>query len=157
MRIFGIDKNLKSPTEYACKHKPGLIGGIELWNQMNAFRGKICELLVASSSTDTVKFIFVDPKIYQYKDQTDLQKKVNEAMKKSKIKADDLQEVVKVYTALTKNESWVDENESGGVHWLAKTFNHAPSVAVIASLSGLQKEILTARADVLSILNSRLE
>ena len=157
MRIFGIDKNLKAPTEYACKHKPGLKGGIELWNQMNDFRGKICELLVASSSTDTVKYKFVDPKIVAFKDLVDLQKKVNEAMKKSKIKADDFQEVVKIYTALTKNESWVDEHQPDGVHWLAKTFNHAPSVAAIASLSGLQKEILTARADVLVILNSRLE
>jgi hypothetical protein len=155
MRIFGIDKSLKTPTEYACKHKSGLKGGIELWNQMNSFRGKLCEILVASSS-DSVKYSFVDPKIYEYKDQTDLQKKVNEAMKKSKIKADDLQEVVKIYTALTKNESWVDEHEPGGVHWLAKTFNHAPSVAAIASLSGLQKEILTARADAVSLIRSRL-
>ena len=155
MRIFGIDKSLKTPTEYACKHKSGLKGGIELWNQMNTFRGKLCEILVASSS-DSVKYSFVDPKIYEYKDQTDLQKKVNEAMKKSKIKPDDLQEVVKIYTALTKNETWVDEHEPGGVHWLAKTFNHAPSVAAIASLSGLQKEILTARADAVSLIRSRL-
>ncbi|MBU3659537.1 MAG: hypothetical protein FGM14_06695 [Flavobacteriales bacterium] len=155
MRIFGIDKNLKTPTEYACKHKPGLKGGIELWNQMNSYRGKLCEILVASSS-DSVKYSFVDPKIVEYKDLADLQKKVNEAMKKSKIKSDDLQEVTKIYTALTKNESWVDEHEPGGVHWLAKTFNHAPSVAAIASLSGLQKEILTARADAVSLIRSRL-
>lgn len=155
MRIFGIDKNLKTPTEYACKHKPGLKGGIELWNQMNSYRGKLCEILVASSS-DSVKYSFVDPKIVEYKDLADLQKKVNEAMKKSKIKNDDLQEVTKIYTALTKNESWVDEHEPGGVHWLAKTFNHAPSVAAIASLSGLQKEILTARADAVSLIRSRL-
>lgn len=155
MRIFGIDKNLKTPTEYACKHKPGLKGGIELWNQMNSFRGKLCEILVASSS-DSVKYSFVDPKIVEYKDLPDLQKKVNEALKKSKIKADDFQEVTKIYTALTKNESWVDEHEPGGVHWLAKTFNHAPSVAAIASLSGLQKEILTARADAVSLIRSRL-
>lgn len=57
---------------------------------------------------------------------------------------------------MTKNESWVDEHEPGGVHWLAKTFNHAPSVAAIASLSGLQKEILTARADAVSLIRSRL-
>lgn len=155
MRIFGIDKNLKAPTEYAGKHTSGLKGGIELWNQINAYRGKLCEILVASSS-DSVKYSFVDPKIYAYKDLTDLQKKVNDGLKKSKIKGDDLQEVVKIYTALTKNESWVDEHEPGGVHWLAKTFNHAPSVAAIASLSGLQKEILTARADAVSLIRSRL-
>ena len=55
MRIFGIAKNMKAPEVYACKSPEAkeAKGGIELWNQMNEFRGKICELLVSSSSTDT--------------------------------------------------------------------------------------------------------
>jgi hypothetical protein len=158
MRIFGIAKNLKKPEVYACKSPDakGAKGGIELWNQMNAFRGKICELIVASSSSDTAKYSFVDPKIYAFKDLTDLQKKVKEGLKKSKISVDDIQDVKKIYESLTKNEMLEDEHEPGGVHWLAKTFNHAPSVAAIASLSSLQKEILTARADAVSLIRSRL-
>jgi len=158
MRIFGIAKNMKEPEVYACKspEAKGAKGGIELWNQMNAFRGKICELLVASSSTDTAKYKFVDPKIYAFKDLTDLQKKVKDGLKKSKINGDDVQDVEKIYKSLTKNEMLEDEHEPGGVHWLGKTFNHAPSVAAIASLSSLQKEILTARADAVSLIRARL-
>jgi len=154
MRIFGIDKSLVKPTSYTCKSSTNK-GGIDLWTQMNDYRGKLCELLVASSS-DTVKYSFSDPKIYSFKDLADLQKKVKEGFKKSNIKNDDFQEVAKIYTALTKNETLVDEHEPGGVHWLAKIFNHAPSVAAIASISGLQKEILTARADAVSLIRSRL-
>lgn len=154
MRIFGIDKSLVKPTSYTCKSSTNK-GGIDLWTQMNDYRGKLCELLVASSS-DTVKYSFSDPKIYSFKDLADLQKKVKEGFKKSNIKNDDIQEVAKIYTALTKNETLVDEHEPGGVHWLAKIFNHAPSVAAIASISGLQKEILTARADAVSLIRSRL-
>lgn len=154
MRIFGIDKSLVKPTSYTCKSSTNK-GGIDVWTQMNDYRGKLCELLVASSS-DTVKYSFSDPKIYSFKDLADLQKKVKEGFKKSNIKNDDIQEVAKIYTALTKNETLVDEHEPGGVHWLAKIFNHAPSVAAIASISGLQKEILTARADAVSLIRSRL-
>jgi len=154
MRIFGIDKSLVKPTSYTCKSSTNK-GGIDVWTQMNDYRGKLCELLVASSS-DTVKYSFSDPKIYSFKDLADLQKKVKEGFKKSNIKNDDFQEVAKIYTALTKNETLVDEHEPGGVHWLAKIFNHAPSVAAIASISGLQKEILTARADAVSLIRSRL-
>ena len=158
MRIFGIAKNMKKPDVYACKspEAKGAKGGIELWNQMNAYRGKLCELLVASSSNDSVKYSFVDPKIVAFKDLTDLQKKVKDGLKKSKINGDDVQDVEKIYKALTKNEMLEDEHEPGGVHWLAKTFNHAPSVAAIASISSLQKEILTARADAVSLIRSRL-
>lgn len=158
MRIFGIAKNMKAPEAYACKspEAKGAKGGIELWNQMNDFRGKVCQLLVESSSSDTVKYKFVDPKVYAFKDLTDLQKKVKDGLKKSKISGDDVQDVEKIYKSLTKNEKLEDELEPGGVHWLAKTFNHAPSVAAIASLSALQKEILTARADAVSLIRSRL-
>lgn len=158
MRIFGIAKNMKKPDVYACKspEAKGAKGGIELWNQMNAYRGKLCELLVASSSNDSVKYSFVDPKIVAFKDLTDLQKKVKDGLKKSKINGDDVQDVEKIYKALTKNEMLEDEHEPGGVHWLAKTFNHAPSVAAIASISSIQKEILTARADAVSLIRSRL-
>jgi hypothetical protein len=158
MRIFGIAKNMKAPEAYACKspEAKGAKGGIELWNQMNDFRGKLCQLLVESSSTDTAKYKFVDPKIYAFKDLADLQKKVKDGLKKSKINGDDVQDVEKIYKSLTKNEMLEDEHEPGGVHWLAKTFNHAPSVAAIASLSALQKEILTARADAVSLIRSRL-
>jgi hypothetical protein len=155
MRIFGINENLKEPKEYKCKSS-NTAGGIELWNNMLKFRGELCSILVKSSSNDSVKYNFVDPKIDKYKDLTDVQKQVATAFKKCKISPEDYADVEKIYIALTKNKEWEDEHNPGGVHWLAKTFNHSPSVAAIASLSSLQKEILTARADAISLIRSRL-
>ena len=155
MRIFGIASNLKKPEPYKCKSSAST-AGIELWNNLLKFRGEISSLLVTSSSNDSVKYSFVDPKVIKYKDLADLQKTVSAAFKKCKISPEDYSDVEKIYISLTKNEDWEDEHNPQGVHWLGKTFNHAPSVAAIASLSSLQKEILTARADAISLVRSRL-
>jgi len=155
MRIFGIADNLKEPKAYKCKSS-NTAGGIELWNNMQKFRGEICSLIVVSSSDSEKKYSFTDPKIDKYKDLADLQKQVRDAFKKNSISSDDYNDVEKIYVALTKNKEWEDEHNPGGVHWLAKTFNHSPSVAAIASISSIQKEILTARADAVSLIRSRL-
>jgi hypothetical protein len=155
MRIFGIADNLKEPKAYKCKSS-NTSGGIELWNNLLKFRGELCSIMVTSSSNDSVKYNFTDPKIVKYKELADLQKQVSEEFKKCKIGPEDYADVEKIYIALTKNKDWEDEHNPGGVHWLGKTFNHAPSVAAIASISGLQKEILTARADAISLIRSRL-
>ena len=64
-------------------------------------------------------------------------------------------EIKKIYSGLTKNEKIPDPNgETGPLHWIGMTFDHAPAVAAIAALSGLQSEVLTARADALSYLAS---
>jgi hypothetical protein len=155
MRIFGIANNLKKPEPYKCKSSEST-AGIELWNNLLKFRGEISSLIVTSSSNDSVKYSFVDPKVVKYKDLTDLQKTIATAFKKCKISPEDYSDVEKIYISLTKNEDWEDEHNPEGVHWLGKIFNHAPSVAAIASLSSLQKEILTARADAISLVRSRL-
>jgi hypothetical protein len=65
------------------------------------------------------------------------------------------EEIKKIYAGLTKNEKIPDPNgETGPLHWIGMTFDHAPSVAAIAALSGLQSELLTARADALTYLGS---
>jgi hypothetical protein len=156
MRIFGIADNPNKPIAYKCKSS-NISGGIELWNNMLKFRGDICSALVKSSSNDTVKYKFEDPKIIKYKDLADLQKQVSAKFKKdSKIDPEDYTDVEKIYISLTKNEHWEDKEHPEGLHWLGKTFNHSPSVAAIASLSSLQKEILTARADAISAIRARL-
>jgi hypothetical protein len=155
MRIFGIADNPNKPTAYKCKSS-NISGGIELWNSLLKFRGDLISSIVKSSSNDSVKFNFVDPKIIKYKDLADLQKTVATAFKKSKISPEDYADVEKIYIALSKNEHWEDEEHPEGLHWLGKTFNHSPSVAALASLSSLQKEILTARADAISLIRSRL-
>jgi hypothetical protein len=155
MRIFGIADNLKLPGEYKCKSS-NTAGGIQLWKNLLKFRDELCSIMVASSSNDSVKYSFTDPDIIKYKDLADLQKQVTTEFKKCKISPEDYADVEKIYIALTKNQDWEDEHHPEGVHWLGKIFNHAPSVAAIASISGLQKEILTARADAISLIRSRL-
>lgn len=162
MRIFGIAENLAKPASYACKSKyaKGRKGGIDVWESLLKYRGDLCSLLVASSSTDKAKFSFVDPKIIKFENLADLQKSVKEGFKKCKMDVEDTAEVSKIYISLTKNEILHEgahgSSEKVEVHWLGKTFNHAPSVAAIASISGLQKEILTARADAVSLIRSKL-
>ncbi len=155
MRIFGIAENPNKPTPYKCKSS-NATAGIELWNSLLKFRGELCSALVKSSSNDSVKYNFVDPKVVKYKDLADLQKTLATAFKKSKISPEDYADVEKIYISLTKNEHWEDEEHPEGLHWLGKTFNHSPSVAAIASLSSLEKEILTARADAISVIRGRL-
>lgn len=155
MRIFGIADNPNEPGKYKCKSS-NVSGGIELWNSLLKFRGDLVSAIVKSSSNDTAKFNFIDPKVVKFKNLADLQKTVATKFKRSKISPEDYSEVEKIYIALTKNEHWEDEEHPEGLHWLGKTFNHSPSVAALASLSSLQKEILTARADAISLIRSRL-
>ena len=61
----------------------------------------------------------------------------------------------KIYAALSKNETSTVHGIDG-IHWLGKTFDHSPSVAALASLSSLQKEVLAARADAIAVIRARV-
>lgn len=153
MRIFGIANNIEKPESYKCKSS-NATAGIELWNSLLKFRGELCSVLVKSSSNDSVKYNFADPKVIKYKDLADLQKTLATAFKKSKISPEDYADVEELYISLSKNEQWKPEFFPSGVHWLGKTFDHAPAIAAICVLSNLQKEVLSARKiAVQSILN----
>jgi hypothetical protein len=161
MRIMGIAESTKKPSTYACKTKfaSGKKGGIELWNNMQKFRGEICKILVDASSNDSVKFTYIDPKINKFENQESLKAEIQKLFKtkKWKIDASDSATVSEMYISLTKNEMVKSEHEEGEMeHWIGKTFNHAPSVGAIASLSSLQKEILTARADAVASIRAKL-
>lgn len=146
MRIMiGPDTDIKKP-----KGK-----GLDMYNNMNEYRNKLVELIVSSSSTDEAKFSFKAPNITDYKNGTDLSAQIDKAMKKAKISPDDYETVKKIYASLTKDE-YSDVHDQKDVHWVGKTFDHAPSVAALASLSSLQKEILTARADAVTIIRQRV-
>jgi gliding motility-associated protein GldM len=114
---------------------------------------------VESSSNDSVKYKFVDTKINKFEDQDDLKKQILELYKSKKwqIHQSDSAVVMDTYIALSKNEMVPNEHEEGQMeHWIGKTFNHAPAVGALASLSSLQKEILTARADAISVIRLRI-
>jgi hypothetical protein len=158
MLLMGINESIESPKKDA--------EGFKVWNEMLDYRSKLPALMCeavneiakqnADSTGDAKVVDFKDPKINAYKDINDLNKKLDGAFKslmESDVNLGD--EIKKIYAGLTKNEKIPDpKGETGPLHWIGMTFDHAPSVAAIAALSGLQSEILTARADALTYLGS---
>ncbi|HLP55621.1 MAG TPA: GldM family protein [Fluviicola sp.] len=129
--------------------------GMTLWNHYNDYRSQLTELVAGSNPSDGGRYFFKAPKINSFKDQKDLSAQIAKAIKASNVHPDDQEAIKKIYVGLTKRER-VEAQEIKNVHWIGKTFDHAPSVAVLASLSSMQKEILTARADAVSLIRQRV-
>jgi len=145
MLVMGIAEDLKNPSG----------NGKKLWESYNKYRTDLAELIASSSSTPEKKYSFKDPKINKYKDFKDLKGQLEKSLKT--VAVDDQEALIKIYQSLTKLERVkMEENEEGEVHWIGKTFDHSPSVAALASLSSLQKEILTARADAVALVRGRV-
>jgi hypothetical protein len=144
MLVMGIAEDIKKPSG----------NGIKLWDSYNKFRKDLVEIIVSSSSTDEKKYKLTMPAINNFKDFKDLNAQIDKALK-DKVAPDDMEAVKKIYQGLTKQEK-SEVHEVKDVHWIGKTFDHSPSVAAIASLSSMQKEILTARADAISLIRSRV-
>jgi len=145
MEVMGIADDIKKPTG----------NGMKLWNSYSSFRSELTKIIVSSSSEKGKKYSFKDPKIRSFKDFADIKKQLNGSLKN--VSEDDKAELTKIYASLTKQEfADVNEGEVKNVHWIGRTFDHSPTVAALASLSSLQKEILTARADAVSLIRSRV-
>jgi len=145
MRIMiGENTDIKKPTGK----------GMDMYKHYGEYRNKLTELIASSSSTPEKKYSFKAPNINDYKDQKDLNAQIDKAMGKS-VNPDDVDIIRKIYGAMTKDEFSDSENEKN-LHWIGKTFDHAPSVAALASLSSLEKEILTARADAVTVIRQRV-
>lgn len=157
MRIMGVAENIRTPKG----------DGEKLWKSYNDYRKQLTEIIartqVISDSTDTSglsvgydeRYFFKAPDINEFKDQKDLSDKVLKAVEGSNIHPDDKQTVMDIYKSLTKNERH-EVHDQKGVHWIGKTFDHSPSVAALASLSSLQKDILGARAQALALIRLRV-
>ena len=163
MRVMGI-----ASSEALVKPDPKA-HGMEIWNAMLDYRNQICQLICESgnaiSKIDSMKdskgknvnFTFTDPKINKFKDKDDLLAQLEPALKSLAVDnkpTGEMDIIREVYLSLTKNEM-VPEGEKM-LHWIGKTFDHAPSVAVLASLSSIQKEILTARATAVAYLQEKV-
>lgn len=129
--------------------------GIKLWNNYNNYRDELTGLIASSAISEGQHFFFKAPHIKGFKDLKDLHTQIDRAVKSSNVHPDDQEAIKKIYGALTKKER-SEVNDVKNVHWIGKTFDHSPSVAAIASLSSLQKEILTARADAVALIRSRV-
>lgn len=138
MQVLGINESIKDP-----KGK-----GLELWNKFNNYRSKIVELTGTYKWGEGNSFIVKADKINDFKDNTELTTKVVAMIDKQEKTAnlkEDRQTLIDLYMMLTKSEK-NNVNKQDGVHWIGMTFDHSPLVATLASLSGLQQDILSARA-----------
>ncbi|MDG1658653.1 MAG: GldM family protein [Crocinitomicaceae bacterium] len=135
--------------------------GMELWKSYNLYRKELTELIASSQIGGGNQpqfdsdYYFRAPQINEYKSQADLNKQIQKAIDKSNVHTDDRSMILEIYSSLTKEE-FSDVHDVNDVHWIGKTFDHAPTVAAIASLSSLQKDILAARADALALIRSRI-
>ena len=145
MFVMGICESVKDPQKK----------GKELWEKYNKFRNELTDLVVKSASTPEKPYSVKTKDIVEFKDIDDLSKKVDAMFKSGKLPTDEYDEIKKIYMALCKNEKY-EVHEEPGVHWVGKTWDHNPQVAGLASLSALEKEILTARADAISLIRSRV-
>lgn len=144
MKVMGIADDIKKPVGE----------GKKLWDSYLNFRKELIELVVSSASTEEKKYFFKDPNI-NTADQKEISKKLDKAM--NDVIMDERDMVKKIYASLTKQEyADMHEGEIKDVHWIGRTFDHSPSVAALASLSSLQKEILTARADAVTLIRQRV-
>jgi gliding motility-associated protein GldM len=156
MRIMiGVETDIKKPVGK----------GMDLFNDMKEYRDALVEAVAGSQvatseTTGKVEFVkknkFKSTDITKYKDQTELGILVRKEIdKQGTVNEDDIDAIIEIYRGLTKIEySTVHEEE--GVHWIGKTFDHSPSVAAIASLTSLQKDILAARAKAVSRIRARV-
>lgn len=131
--------------------------GIDLWKSYNAYRKELTELVGSSwvQEEGQKKYFFKAPEINAFKDFQDLNKQIDKSIDASYVNQEDKEAIKKIYSSLTKKERW-EVNEVSNVHWIGKTFDHAPAVAAIASLTSMQKEILTARADAIALIRNRV-
>jgi len=141
-----IGEDIKKPS--AGKH------GMKLWKALIDYRTEITKL--AGSYEWAGKKFNVDVKnINTYKDIADLDKQVKAMVEADGVNPDDSETLSQIYTRLTKQEK-NKVHDQKDVHWIGMTFDHAPLVAALASLSSLQSDILTARADALSLWKAKI-
>ena len=63
----------------------------------------------------------------------------------NKVNPEDSSTLQLVYELMSKNEFDEYGEDKANIHWLGRTFDHAPLVGALASLSSLQNDVLQAR------------
>ena len=131
--------------------------GIKLWKQYNAFRKFIVETSGTYKEGEKnnwkVKVKDINNNWTNMKLQEEIKKMIN--AKSNKVNPEDAEVLLGLYQELTKIEK-ADHHEQKNIHWMGRTFDHAPMVGAIASLSSMQNEILSARAKAVNLLKSKV-
>ena len=119
--------------------------GKKLWEDFNKYRNKVVEL-TGTYEWGGKPFTVKPTNIAQFTSNEDLSKQVAKMIDKSKGNLkEDRQVLIDLYMGMTKLEKG-EVHGVKGVHWIGSTFDHAPLVAAVASLSSMQQDVLAARA-----------
>lgn len=131
--------------------------GQKLWDLYKGLRRSIVEIAGTYKDGEKSAWKVKVKDINDYKDFQDLAKQIDKMFKGSgnKVNPDDIEALLSIYQELTKQE-YADHHEAKNIHWLGRTFDHAPLVGALASLSSLQNEILSARAKAVNLLKSKV-
>lgn len=131
--------------------------GIKLWKQYNGFRKFIVEQTgtyrEGEKNNWKVKVTDINDNMPNLKLQEKIAAMIN--AKSNKVNPEDVEVLLGLYQELTKIE-FADHHEQKNIHWMGRTFDHAPMVGALASLSSLQNEILSARAKAVNLLKSKV-
>ena len=131
--------------------------GAKLWKQYNAFRKFIVEQTgtyrEGEKNNWKVKVTDINDNLPNLKLQEKIAAMIN--AKSNKANPEDVEVLLGLYQELTKIE-FADHHEQKNIHWMGRTFDHAPMVGALASLSSLQNEILSARAKAVNLLKSKV-
>jgi gliding motility-associated protein GldM len=145
---------------------------MKIWNGLNKFRGDIINLvcesatiiskLEADSGNVGNKYSFKDPMLGQKEANTQFisPSEIESLLEKKgalkTVPEKDARFIIDLYAAMCKNDFSVDKETGEEFHWIGRTFDHAPGVAVLAAISSLQKEVLKARSEVMIYLQSEI-
>ena len=131
--------------------------GLKLWKQYNDFRKFIVETTgtyrEGEKNNWKVKVNNINDNIPNLKLQDKIAAMIN--AKSNKVNPEDQEVLLGLYQELTKIE-FADHHEQKNIHWMGRTFDHAPLVGALASLSSMQNEILSARAKAVNLLKSKV-
>ena len=137
--------------------------GMELWKKFNDLRRSMVE--IAGTYSEGVGQDGVEKKwnvkvgdINKFTDSKDLQNQLQKMLKASgnKVNPEDSSIIQLVYELMSKNEFDQYGEDKKQVHWLGRTFDHAPLVGALASLSSLQNDILQSREKLIALLKSKI-
>ena len=150
---FDIPMNLLVGSDIK---NPDAKSGLKLWKAYNNYRAQLVNLTGSYKEGDRKYTVNTKP-INKFESNDDLDDAVRKMIigNGNKPNKEDVEKLVGIYEELTKKEL-ANHHEQENIHWLGRTFDHAPLVGAIASLSSLQNEILSARAKAIALLKDKV-
>ena len=131
-----VGSDIKNPNEKK--------EGMRLWNEMLNFRNNLTRLVAEATGKEyTFDAANIDT--------------ANFKASLSSVYVDDKTIVEQLYRQLTKVErADVHGGDIKNIHWVGRTFDHAPIVAAMATMSSLEQEVRTAEAMALKHLRTKI-